>query len=53
VIREIANAALKSLSRDFHALFADRAGIDPAGSAVAGIAVAGLLLDPLGAVVNR
>ena len=46
--------ALESLSRRFRrAVFAARAGVDPAGAAAAGAAAAGLLLDPLGAAAGR
>ena len=53
LIREIANAALRSLMRDFAALHADRAGVDPAGAAAAGAVAAGLLFDSLGAATGR
>ncbi len=48
-IRAIVNEGLAALGREFAALFADWAAVDPAGEAVAGDAVAGVLFDPLGA----
>ena len=53
VIRGIANAALKLLSRDFDTLYAPIGReFDPAGAAAASLAVAGVLFDPLGAAVG-
>ncbi len=48
LIRQIANAALHALS----GVFADRAGVDPAGAADARFAAAGVLFDPLGAAIG-
>src|SRR4051794_16369720 len=48
-IRTIVNEALSALEREFAALCADWAAVDPAGEAAAGDAIAGVLFNPLGA----